>query len=87
MNVHKHKHNAKNENKDTLWKMKTKIQKQKTTIYIYIYKHAQSWRLGSLKAKRLRLLKVAIKISRSSKVEKLRSLKIVVDTLEEPECV
>jgi hypothetical protein len=43
--------------------------------------------LGSLKAKRLRLLKVAIKISRSSKVEKLRSLKIVVDTLEEPECV
>ncbi len=66
------------------WRQKYKNKKPQ---YIYIYKHAQSWRLGSLKAKRLRLLKVAIKISRSSKVEKLRSLKIVVDTLEEPECV
>jgi hypothetical protein len=39
-----------------------------------------------LKAKRLKSLKVAIKKSRSSKVEKLRSLKIVIKTLEELEC-
>jgi hypothetical protein len=39
-----------------------------------------------LKGKRLKLLKVAIKRSRSSKVEKLRSLKIVIKTLKELEC-
>jgi hypothetical protein len=72
--VHKHKHNMKNENKNT----KTRNH----NAYIC----ASSWRPWLLKAKRLRLLKVAIKRSRSSKVQKLRSLKIVIKALGKPEC-